>query len=167
MTKPTGNPRGRPQGSTNHWSKISRDLAATYLDSSIKQAAILAGVEKVELLHRRGKLKGTPVMEQMFNDDGSPKLDKKRQPIFAPVMVFAPANSETVQLGAIQFLTERAAGKATQPLANDSENPLTDVKPNGKVIFGVMPGVDVPEGIVLGPPDKDGMRLVEPPKKTA
>lgn len=132
---------------------MARELAAPFLEGAIKTLAIQAGAMAVPLLVRSGPKKGQPKVEPLFNEDGSPKLDDAGNQIHGPVMVFMPAESEAARTSAATKLIELVAGKASQPLANDPDNPITDIKPSGKVIFGW------PEGYA---PPKDGKNRVLP-----
>lgn len=130
---------GRKPGSVNKVAQAVKDLAGNYSEAAIERAAEIAQLKTIKLFNRNG----TPKMVKAFNADGSPKIDKKRQQVMVQAEGYMHAPI-TTQLAAAQFIVERAAGKPPQPLANDIDNPLTDVKPAGKITVAREPAAPLP-----------------------
>lgn len=149
MTAPTGLPRGRPPGTGNKMAAEVKELAQSFTKTAIRTAAARAGLIEVPLFNKNG----TPKMVKALDKDGKPKLDKKGNPIMKQAEGFRPARSETVQFQYTQLVIERGVGKAPQPLANDIDNPLTDVKPAGQIVFT---DFGTAEAEALRPKDSEG-----------
>lgn len=122
---PTGRPRGRPPGAKNKTVRQDKLLAQALVEGAFDVIQELAGLKKVPVFD---EVTGKPIMEQVFNDDGSPKLSDTGEPVFQPKMRKLPGSPvESVRLGAATTIIERAFGKPVQALANDEENPITQV----------------------------------------
>jgi hypothetical protein len=120
---------GRPKGTTtNEANKRLRELAQTFTNAGIEELARIGG------LHREPieKADGQPVMVPVLNPDGTLVLNPDGTPMMkAKMRRVAGSSSDMARISAISTIFDRGHGKAKQPLANDEENPLTSVRPNG------------------------------------
>ncbi len=133
--------------------RYAREKLQPHLDDILDALLVEGGVLKVPLLIATGPKQGEPKQGPLYNDDGSPKLDDKGRHMHGTIMVKAPAASDSARVNALVKASEMVVGKPNQSLSNDPDNPITDIKPSGKVIFGW------PEGYA---PPNDGKNRVLP-----
>lgn len=137
---PSGGARpgaGRPPGAINMANRRLKELCQAVTEPAIEELTRLSGVLREPILDSAGN----PVLVPRLDADGNVMYlpDGKTPMMRAKMRRVAGSASDMARISAIGVLLDRGYGRPKQTLANDEDNPLTDVKPSGKIEIEMVP----------------------------